>query len=207
MIIRCSACNTRYRIDPAELGISGRKLRCTRCGHLWLELPSAGEAASSGAPQQRARAAGRSWSDGVGWFVAGLVVAVVVAGLALARNGIVAAWPDTVRHYDFVGLSIATPLADGLRVTDVRSERVKDGDRTVLLVQGTVENTIGSSRAVPPLRAVLTAEDGAELQRWRVAPVAPVLDGGGSTAFVSWLADPPEAATRVSVDFLADEPG
>ncbi len=206
MIIRCSACDTRYRIDPTELGISGRKLRCTRCGHLWLELPSAGGAALSGAPQQ-AQATRRSWSDGAGWFVAGLVIAVVVAGLALARNGIVAAWPDTVQHYDFVGLSIATPLADGLRVTDVRSERVKDGDRTVLLLQGTVENIIGSSRTVPPLRAVLTAEDGAELQHWRVAPVARVLDGGDSTAFVSWLADPPEAATRVSVDFLADEPG
>ena len=150
MIIRCSACDTRYRIDPDELGISGRKLRCTRCGHLWLELPSAGEPEASRSAARQGRAARRSWSDGAGWFAAGLVIAVVVAGLALARNGIVAAWPDTVRHYDFVGLSIATPLADGLRVTDVRSERVKSGERTVLLLQGIVENTIGSSRAVPP---------------------------------------------------------
>ncbi len=201
MIVRCSACTTRYRIDPAALGVAGRKLRCTRCGHVWLELPSAGAVAAprpsdvtaSPAPPRRRSA----------WLAAGLVVAIVLAGLALARNPIVDTWPDTVRAYDAVGLWIALPRADGLRVVDVESERVRDEDRTVLLVRGSIENAAGERRTLPALRAVLADDSGTELRRWRVAALLRVLPAGETTTFEGWLANPPAGAARLSVDFAA----
>ena len=204
MFVRCSACTTRYRIDPAALGYAGRKLRCTRCGHVWLELPAA---AGSHEPDPLAAPAARQsggWSGGVGWFAAGFIVAAVLAGLALARNMIVDTWPGTVRYYDAVGLTITVPHADGLRIAGIESERVQQGESTVLLVRGTIENTIGHSRTVPALQAVLADEAGTELHRWRVAAVSSVLEDGQSTTFESWLAGPPEGAARVSVDFVAD---
>ncbi len=36
MIVTCTACQTRYRVDEQELGgAAGRAVRCTNCGHIW----------------------------------------------------------------------------------------------------------------------------------------------------------------------------
>ena len=203
MIVRCSACRTRYLVDPAALGEAGRRVRCTNCGHVWHQTPAA-EAAE--APDKAAPAVPLdrppAWA---GWAAAGLFVIAALAGLALARNAIVTSWPGTVSIYDAVGLPIQAPQAQGLRIVDVQSERVKDGDRTILLVRGAVENTTEKGRRLPPLRAVLADEAGSALHQWPVAALARVLDGGQSTPFESWLENPPEGAAKVSVGFVADD--
>ncbi len=214
MIIRCFSCSTRYRIDPASLGVSGRRVRCTSCGHVWLELP---ERSVTTRPEQNrpsrapspppAPAPERGGAVWIGWLVAAFVVAVVLTGLALGRNTIVAAWPDTVRAYDSAGLPIRVPHADGLRIAEIESERVQGGNGAVLLVRGVIENTIENSRTVPALQAVLVDEAGTELHRWRVAAVSTVLGAGQTTTFESWLAEPPEGAARVTVGFVVENQG
>jgi predicted Zn finger-like uncharacterized protein len=45
MIVTCTACQTRYRLDEQELGgTAGRAVRCTNCGHIWHQAPLAIEA-------------------------------------------------------------------------------------------------------------------------------------------------------------------
>lgn len=218
MIIRCFACSTRFRIDPAALGDSGRRVRCTSCGHVWLELPQRDVAPrlepngpSPAPPKSTAPPASPSPERGgavwIGWLVAGFVVAVVLTGLAIGRNTIVAAWPDTVGAYDSAGLPIRVPHADGLRIAAIESERVQGGNGAVLLVRGVIENTIENSRTVPALQAVIVDEAGTELHRWRVAAVSTVLGAGQSTTFESWLAEPPEGAARVTVGFVTGDQG
>ncbi len=202
MIVRCSNCRTRYLVDPAALGEAGRRVRCTNCGHVWHQTPGTdapGVSDSRVAPVPLDRPP--AWA---GWAAAGLFVIAALAGLALARNAIVTSWPGTVSIYDAVGLPIQAPQAQGLRIVDVQSERVKDGDRIILLVRGLVENTTEKGRRLPPLRAVLADEAGAALHQWPVAALTRVLDGGQSTPFESWLEDPPEGAAKVSVGFVAD---
>ena len=205
MIVRCSSCATRYQVDLSALGEAGRRVRCTRCGHVWHQTPGADapEASDSAAPPVPPNRP-PAWA---GWAAAGLFVIAALAGLALARNAIVDSWPGTVSIYDAVGLPIQAPQAQGLRIVDVQSERVQDGDRIILLVRGAVENTTAKGRRLPGLRAVLADETGTELHQWPVAALLRVLDGGQSTAFEGWLEDPPEGAAQLSVDFVTDDQG
>lgn len=41
MQITCPSCSAKYNVDPAKLGPQGRTVRCTNCGHSWLQKPEA----------------------------------------------------------------------------------------------------------------------------------------------------------------------
>ena len=41
MILNCSSCGTKYVLPPNDLLPNGRKVRCSKCGHIWHQsLPS-----------------------------------------------------------------------------------------------------------------------------------------------------------------------
>ena len=40
MLIRCSACNSKYLVNSADLKPDGRMVECAICGHQWYQEPS-----------------------------------------------------------------------------------------------------------------------------------------------------------------------
>ncbi len=50
MILTCPSCATRYSIDAAALGKSGREVRCIRCTHIWRQAPDGGPIDEAQAP-------------------------------------------------------------------------------------------------------------------------------------------------------------
>jgi predicted Zn finger-like uncharacterized protein len=44
MLIICPDCETSYEVEPADLGQTGRKVRCTSCGSVWHAVPPEPEA-------------------------------------------------------------------------------------------------------------------------------------------------------------------
>lgn len=52
MLVSCPSCSTRYVVDPASIGASGRRVKCVRCGEVWHQaLPDEGvERVRSNAP-------------------------------------------------------------------------------------------------------------------------------------------------------------
>jgi len=39
MIITCPECSTRFVLDPRILGAVGRAVRCSKCSHVWRQIP------------------------------------------------------------------------------------------------------------------------------------------------------------------------
>ncbi len=39
MRLVCSNCNAKFIIIPKQLGISGRQVKCSKCGHTWYQRP------------------------------------------------------------------------------------------------------------------------------------------------------------------------
>jgi predicted Zn finger-like uncharacterized protein len=62
MLIVCPTCASEYRIEPAQLGPEGRRVRCSSCQNDWFaspqeaEIPAAGDAGSSGDSQSEIEA-------------------------------------------------------------------------------------------------------------------------------------------------------
>ncbi len=216
MILTCPQCSTRYHVDPASLGASGRTVRCASCGHRWLASPPADAprvielspvpAAAGTAPRMwplaaadKPRPAGSA--SLVGWLV-GVLVVLIVASAVIGRNEIVAGFPASATIYHKLGLPVAVRL--GLQFEGITSKRIQEGGVAVLVVEGEVVNVSDQNRAVPPIRITLLDGGGRRLQQELFRAQAAELKAGSKTSFSGRLVNPAEQARNFSVTFEID---
>lgn len=138
-----------------------------------------------------------------GWL--GLVVVIVLIGWAAAnyRQEIATLWPQSASLYKALGMPVNTR---GIAFTDVRYAREREDKQTVLAVAGKLVNVSGRELAVPPIRVVLSGENGQELYHWDFTPDVNVLHAGQSAAFRTRLSGPPNGARHLTLEF-ADAKG
>jgi predicted Zn finger-like uncharacterized protein len=213
MILTCSACSTRYVVDPALLGRDGRTVRCANCGHQWhqkapLDFPQMVQPeAPPQAPEPRAPGANlpgfprRSRQPGaaVAWFALVLALLVVLGAAVAARDAVVSAWPPAGRLYTVLGLATEPP-GTGLEFRNVTTARRLEADREVVVIEGEVVNVSNRDRQVPALRAALTTGD-RELSNWTFEATQSRLLPGESARFATRTDEPAEEATGLSLRF------
>ncbi len=216
MIITCPNCQTRFRIDPEALAPRGKMVRCSQCGHRWFAEPPAGEPEPpplpDNSPIERPPETGAATPTGargrpatlaiVGWLLVVLVV-LLLAGVLLGRNEIVAAWPQTATLYRQLGLPVTMSLE--LELRDLGSERIEERGITILRVTGEIVNPTREERILPPLRVALLDAEGRELDFGLFDPPRRRLPPGATARFDARLVDPPAAAASFVVTF-ADRP-
>jgi predicted Zn finger-like uncharacterized protein len=211
MILTCPQCSTRYHVDPASVGASGRTVRCATCSHRWLAKPAADAPktieltpdALAGMPRMSPvvtpdEARGRGSASLVGWL-AGVLAVLVVASAVIGRNEIVAGFPASTSIYQWLGLQIAQQ--PGLQFQGVISKRLEEGGIAVLVVEGAIVNLSEQQRPVPPIRVTLLDGGGRRLQQELFRAKDTQLDAGGKTRFSGRLVNPAEQARNFSVTF------
>jgi len=52
MIISCSSCQTKFSVDESRIGSDGKKVRCSKCGHVWRAMSVVQPALSVEQPTQ-----------------------------------------------------------------------------------------------------------------------------------------------------------
>jgi predicted Zn finger-like uncharacterized protein len=211
MILTCPQCSTRYHVDPASLGTSGRTVRCASCGHRWLGKPPSDTPKVIELNPAPAVAAPRMWpvtapdkprvtgsGSLVGWLV-GVLILLVAASAVIGRNEIVAGFPASASIYQKLGLPVAFEL--GLKFEGVTSRRLQEGGVAVLVVEGEVVNVSDRNRPVPPIAVSLLDSGERRLQQelFRAADVE--LEPGAKTSFSGRLVNPAEQARTFSVTF------
>lgn len=215
MILTCPQCATRYHVDPASLGSTGRRVRCSSCHHRWVAEPppdapkvvELDTPASSPGPRPRPGAVagsngrGRGSASLVAWLV-GLLVVLILASAVIGRNEIVSGFPASAAIYQKLGLPVTVQL--GLQFEDVASRRLDEGGVVVLVVQGAIVNLSGQGRPVPPIRITLLDAEQRPLQHELFEAESQQLDDGARTGFAARLVNPPEQARNFSITFDTD---
>lgn len=153
-------------------------------------------------PAGREAPAGRSTGATIGWLAV-LLLLLLLTGLVLGRNELVALAPQAAPIYQRLGLPVTQAI--GLELAGIVSERLGAGDEDVLRITGTVRNVAGVEREVPPLRIALLDAARDEVLVQEVLVPQSVLADGATTRFSVDLADPPEAARNFAVTFAVGE--
>jgi predicted Zn finger-like uncharacterized protein len=225
MILTCSSCGARFEVDAAQLGPGGRKVRCGRCGHTWLqtgETPAKADASAAVEPIPRLQEfdearrrrqsetakgdgrEGRRGSGWLGWSLFVLVLLLLLVGLYVGRQHLVALLPEAAPLYQALGLDVARP-GEGLDLRDVTQvRRVVNGEQ-MLLVEGRIVNTSERSRSLPLIRASIIDANGGVVNDWTFEAEAASLPPGGATTFRTSAKDPPRDG-HLSLDFVARKP-
>ena len=210
MILTCPQCSTRYHVDPAALGTSGRTVRCASCGERWSVKPPADTPQIVEFDPIPARAMSRmpvgaadegSRRPWIGWLVAVFVV-LLAASAVIGRNEIMVGFPATAFVYHKLGLPVTVEV--GLQFEDVKSTRLEEGGISVLVVEGAIVNTTGSERPVPPIRITLLDQGGRQLQEELFRAKEQHLEPGTKTSFSGRVVNPADLARNFSVTFKVD---
>ena len=222
MILSCTACGTRYLIDPALLGPEGRVVRCAKCGHQWTQTPPEdlprqvalpplesdfraipGAARPPGTNLPALPPSPKPRSGVIAWAVLILIVAGLGGGVVLARHDIVAAWPPAAKLYELAGFP-GEEIGSGLELRNVASASRSEDGVAVLAIEGEVANVSSAARDVPTMRAIV--KDGErEVRSWTFKAAQARLLPGESASFVTSLRDPPANATGLTITFTADK--
>ena len=235
MIVGCPSCATRFRIDAAVLGPSGRKLKCSRCAHQWFEgapeesaapevadtppvvepkpapepPPRAPKAESYEPRARRTRPARnlpartrprRRRGGGLGWGLATVMAALVIAVLSFGREQLVSFYPPAGDVYAALGFSEPAP-GDGLELREIVPSRAEEGGVAYLVLDGMVVNVTDEILDVPEMTAVVRDEQSVALQQWTFRLDVAALQPGESAAFNTRLAAPADSATDVKIEF------
>ena len=121
MILACPNCIARYRVDVEALGATGRRVRCSKCSHVWhaeppgytVEVlhavpepdpPATGPEARKPQLPVPADAPPRSRSPSLWTWVASLAILGMCVVAYEARRPIVEEWPWLAPVYDALGI-------------------------------------------------------------------------------------------------------
>lgn len=219
MILTCPSCGTRFAVDARAIGVTGRRVKCSRCAEIWFTEADPAELAALAdvqpPPSSTIRVEPRPIPPGsglpalrgpqppppkprLGWMLFATTLVLLLAAGWFGRNAIVAAWPPAARIYAAAGIDagVEGPALE-LTVTPARRQTI-DGVATIV-IEGTVRNRSKDEQNVPKLRAVARAADGSELYGWTFDAALPRLKPGESSSFSTRLDRPVAGAADIAV--------
>ena len=218
MILSCPDCSTRFAIDPEKLLPDGRRVKCSKCAHVWYESapeptpeddnlplspPPLDPGEQSTVPVRNLPAVHRARntrSAKTGWAVAAVLLVAIAAALWFGRESIARAVPQAEAIYAAVGIAAFPLPGEGLSIEfDPKTEN------NVLTLKGEIINTSDGVRDVPGLRVMISDKDEETLKTWEFSVDVTRLGPGETLPFTTETSGVPEGSANFSILFTNPE--
>lgn len=227
MQVSCPECSTQYTIPVGSIGSGGRALRCSKCGHEWLQHPivdpvkdnadlSDEKIAEEGPLDVEyknipavATSESKTFSiDDVAPHIIGAggalaTIALIMLVVLLLRTPLVYAFPELDRFYIALGkeqMSVEIS-GEGLVFDRILASWEEDGDNSHVSVEGTIINLTDSSIEVPTISAEFLSPDGVVVEMHTFKVEEEMIEGENLIEFNTSILTTPYNATALSLSF------
>jgi len=148
-----------------------------------------------------------------GWYGLAAFVAIIISGFLIFQSTIADVWPPSQKLYRALGMEIMhvaqnspestleIPPEELFKITNTILNKVRTGQVTTLTVAGNIENRTNKTIPLPLLRIALKSNQGEIIREWTFKSSAATISKGEIVPFATSLANPPDAATSISVTF------
>lgn len=178
MILTCNACSTRYFVEPNHIGNTGRKVRCSRCKHMWVIEPlNDNKSATVKTPPKTVKPLPKGSALPVIQHTRKLGSMIVKATILLGLLNLIAGTIFLLYTHQFgvipgfekISTSIATYSSHGLVLSNVSIQSSKEGKQFGTL---SISNTTKISKAAPHITLLFVNKQGQ-----KVGAISPSLKG------------------------------
>ena len=148
MILNCEACGKRYMIKDGLIKDKPKKVRCTSCGHTWMQNPAQETLPESPASIVNEKPVIEHRDNKFVILITTLLIALLFSVLILCRYEIVKYVPVTKGAYEALNLSTKKP-GEGLKFNDIHSIAEAQNGKQFIYVTGSIINTTKEVIHVP----------------------------------------------------------
>lgn len=233
MIITCPQCETRYTADAGSFPASGRKVRCSKCGHVWQQ--AAPEVERVLAPEQTLASPAADTLAPPPSFLAMRAAVVPHAKAATAaprrswaeRLGLIAGWMGLAAVLVLIGwmglrfrheIQALWPQSSaiyatfgikvnsgGIELNDVTYRHESENGQAVFEVSAKLVNVSAHEESLPRVQVALTDDEQNELYLRTYNPPLRTLGVGQSVGFLMKMRDTPPAARQLQLHFASKD--
>jgi predicted Zn finger-like uncharacterized protein len=130
---------------------------------------------------------------------ASVAMGAMVLALVIWRGDVVRLMPQTAAFFRTVGMGVNLR---GLAIEDVKITTETAGNKSVLLIEGTITDITRKAVEIPRLRFIVRDANGADLYAWNAVLEQPSLIPGEKVWFKTRLAAPPAEGREIAVRFF-----
>jgi predicted Zn finger-like uncharacterized protein len=128
-----------------------------------------------------------------------IALGAMVLALVIWRGDVVRLMPQTAAFFKMVGMGVNLR---GLAIEDVKITTEMAGNKSVLLIEGTITDITRKAVEIPRLRFIVRDANGADLYAWNAVLEQPSLIPGEKVWFKTRLAAPPAEGREIAVRFF-----
>lgn len=185
MIVTCEQCKTQYAVTPQAIGQSGRKVKCSKCAHVWHQEPLEKLSDTSKVQPPPKKVAKISKNANLPTITetpmasAGLKVSFAVLMICAIFLGLLA------NHDSFPSIAgmFGMHKTDGIVFSDFKIEKRIEDKRWQFRIDGKITNEATEQRRVPNIVATLFSKGNRKMGKLSLIPAKRILKPGETITF------------------------
>lgn len=178
MIVTCEKCKTQYALSSELVGENGRKVKCSKCTHVWHQLPLEDLTDTSKieeAPKKLNKVPKganlptvNDYNVGFGLKVSFALTLILAIFLGILSQG------ESNSFANLVGMK----ETDGLVFENFKVEKQRVGNRLEFRINGIIENESEEVMEVPDIALTVLSSGGRKMGGITIEPSKRVLEAG-----------------------------
>jgi len=170
MLISCPSCNTKFAVPIRAIGTAGRKVKCTKCQHIWFQEPVSAKldnllrveySPAHGIPARR------KTKFKMAYVVSIAILLFFSASIEFFKHA---------EKYPAIAKVVGVTNYDGLRFHDVRIQSNLSDSKLSYQVTGTVVNLTDHKIKLPLINVKIYSKGGRIMGKSQLAMIEPFIE-------------------------------